>query len=119
MHTVVETPSYLRARAGLGEEEASAILDACARDPQHGVVIPNSGGYRKARFAGQGHGKRGDYRIISYFAGDDFPVFLITMFGKGEKSDLSQRELKALAAMAKTLIDGLKKKGPANDQKRF
>jgi len=29
-------------------------------------------------------GKSGGYRVTTYFAGDDVPAFLLTVFGKGE-----------------------------------
>ncbi|WP_447954342.1 type II toxin-antitoxin system RelE/ParE family toxin [Sphingopyxis chilensis] len=44
------------------------------------------------RFAKPGKGKSGGYRVITYYAGDDVPVFLLTVFGKGEKVSLTMRE---------------------------
>ena len=44
------------------------------------------------RFAGRGKGKSGGYRAVTYFGGDDIPVFLIGMFGKGDKDNLSRAE---------------------------
>lgn len=56
MHTVVETPAYLRdARdAGLAEDERESIVRVLAARPDAGVVIPGTGGARKLRFAGGG-----------------------------------------------------------------
>ena len=42
-----------------------------------GDLIPGTGGARKFRFAKAGMGKRSGYRIISYYAADDVPVFLL------------------------------------------
>ena len=37
------------------------------------------------------------------FAGEDIPVFLLTVFAKNEKANLSNRDLTALIATAKEL----------------
>jgi hypothetical protein len=49
--------------------------------------------------------KSGSYRIVSYFGGENTPVFLITVFGKGEKSNLSDAEKNAVAKLTKRLRD--------------
>ncbi|HLY19054.1 MAG TPA: helix-turn-helix domain-containing protein [Bryobacteraceae bacterium] len=56
-----------------------------------GDVIEGTGGVRKVRFAGRGWGKRGGYRVITFFSGTDIPVFLLNSFAKSEKSDLAVR----------------------------
>jgi hypothetical protein len=108
MHTVVETPAYLSAaeEAGLAEAERETIKDILARDPEAGDLIQGTGGCRKIRFPGRGKGKSGGYRVITFFTGPGLPLFLITVFGKGERSDLSQTERNALATMTKTLAAG-------------
>jgi hypothetical protein len=47
----------------------------------------------------------GARRLISpnYYAGADVPVFLLTVFGKGEKDNLTKAERNALAGLTKTL----------------
>jgi hypothetical protein len=67
----------------------SDMIAAIAADPLAGDIIPGSGGARKRRFAGRGRGKSGGYRTVSYFAGDDVPVLLLTLIDKGERADLS------------------------------
>ena len=53
-------------------------------------VIKGANGARKIRFAGRGKGKSGGYRVITFFSGDDIPVFLLNVFSKGDRVDLSQ-----------------------------
>ena len=90
MHAVVETPSYLAdAEKLLSVDEREAIVDQLAADPKCGVVIQGTGGIRKVRFGLGNQGKRGGARIIYIFGGGDIPVFLLTVFAKNEKSDLS------------------------------
>jgi hypothetical protein len=101
MQAVIETESYLRdaKAAGMSEDERNAAVDLVATDPEVGDIMQGTGGVRKARLAGRGKGKSGGYRIIYYFGGGDIPVFLITVFGKGEKANLTQGERNALKVM--------------------
>ncbi len=109
MHSVVETESYLRAAkdAGMAEDERIAAVDLVAADPEAGDLLQGTGGIRKARLAGRGKGKSGGYRIVWYFGGGDIPVFLLTVFGKGEKANLTQGERNALRALTATLRESL------------
>jgi hypothetical protein len=55
-------------------------------------LIKGTGGARKVRIAMAGKGKSGGYRVITFFAADDIPVFLLDVYSKGTRSDLSQSE---------------------------
>jgi len=61
-------------------------------NPMLGDVMPGTGGARKFRVAGRGKGKSGGYRVISYFGGDDVPVFLLGVLSKGERANLTKAE---------------------------
>ena len=91
MHTVVETPEYLTAakKAGMSEAERLAVVDAIAANPTAGDMIEGSGGARKVRVAREGQGKSGGYRVITYYARDDLPVYLLTVISKGKQSNLT------------------------------
>ena len=86
-----------------------AIVDRLATDPTCGVVIPGSGGIRKVRFGFGARGKSGDARIIYLFSGEDLPVFILTVFVKNEKADLSPRERNALAKMVAGMIESFRR----------
>lgn len=105
MQTVVETNAYVSAAedAGMSDDEMQAVVNAVAANPQAGAVMPGCGGARKVRVAKPGSGKSGGYRVITYYGGDDMPVFLLTVFGKNEKASLSGAERNALAKLTKTL----------------
>ncbi|MGQ0485680.1 MAG: type II toxin-antitoxin system RelE/ParE family toxin [Hyphomicrobiales bacterium] len=109
VHTVIETNAFVKAadEAGLSEAEREAIVTAVAELPDLGDPIIGTGGCRKFRFAGRSKGKSGGYRIIAFYTGQNIPVFLITVFGKGEKADLSKAEKNQLKSMAAALADGL------------
>jgi hypothetical protein len=101
MHTVVETPAFLRRAdaCGVSEEERAQIVSCIAADPKGGDLMPGTGG----ALAPPGQGKRGGYRVITFYSGEDIPVFLLSMFAKNEKSDMSQAEKNELRNMLKIL----------------
>jgi hypothetical protein len=105
MHTVVETNAYLAAAddAGMTDEERDNIVSIIAADPEAGAIMPGCGGARKLRVAKPGRGKSGGYRVITYYAGDAVPTFLITVFAKGEKDNLTKAERNDLAKLTKVL----------------
>ena len=107
MHTVVETRAYLRAAddAGVSEAERDTIAALIAADPEIGDKIAGTGGARKVRVRRPGTGKSGGYRVVTYFSGEEIPVFLITIFAKGEKANLTRAERNSLATLGKRLIE--------------
>jgi hypothetical protein len=109
MQTVIETESYQRDAkdAGMSADEMASAVELVATNPEAGDVMQGTGGVRKARIAGRGKGKSGGYRIVWYFGGGDIPVFLLTVFGKGEKANLTQGEKNALRSMTGTLRESL------------
>ena len=112
MQTVVETESYLRdARAtGLTDHERLRIVSFIAANPDVGKEIKGSGGARKVRFAGRGKGKSGGYRVITFYSGEDIPVFLLNVFAKNEKTDLPQAERNELKAVLAALADAYRRR---------
>ena len=101
MHAVLLTSTFERQarRAGVGRDELAGIVDAIASDPEGGDLISGTGGARKVRHAGRGQGKSGGYRTIHYFGGGDVPVFLLSIYGKSAKANLSKAERNELASV--------------------
>jgi hypothetical protein len=99
MQAIAETYEYLREckRLGVSDSEQNAIKAVLAANPKAGDEIPGAGGARKLRVAGRGKGKSGGYRVVTFYGGDDIPLFLLTIYGKGDKANLSQAERNALA----------------------
>jgi hypothetical protein len=52
-------------------------------------VIKGTGGARKARVARGGKGKSGGARIIYYFLATGDVIYLLDVYAKGEKEDLT------------------------------
>jgi len=92
-HTVVETMEFASAaKRLLTTEERMALIDFLAENPTAGDLMVGTGGARKLRWAAKGKGKSGGARAITYYASQDVPVFLMAIFGKGEKANLSKAE---------------------------
>ena len=106
MHTVCELYSFQRAvsDAGMSEYEVRRLIDYLASNPLAGDEMAGTGECRKVRVAGRGKGKSGGYRTITFYSGIEVPIFLITVFSKGEKANLTQKERNALAGITATLV---------------
>ena len=107
MHTVCETHAFhaAAADAGMDRDEIERLVEVLAADPQAGDVMQATGGCRKLRFGGRGKGKSGGYRVVTFFTGEGLPVFLITVFGKGEQANLTKAERNTMAKLTKILVD--------------
>ncbi len=84
-------------------EEVEALIDVLADEPEAGDIIKETGGIRKIRFAVGDRGKRGGVRVVYYFHNDTMPVFLLTVFAKGEKDNISKAERNELAKFARKI----------------
>jgi hypothetical protein len=57
-----------------------------------------------------GVGKSGGYRTVHYFGGDDIPMFLLSVFGKSEKANLTKSECNDLAALLPGIAENYRRK---------
>lgn len=108
--TVLETNSFADdAKRLLSDVERMALIHWLAANPTAGDLIPGTGGARKVRWAAKGKGKSGGVRSITYFGGVDVPLFLLAIFGKGERTDLTQGERNELKAVLSSIADEYRK----------
>ena len=105
MQTIVELPEFQRrAKSVLSENERQGIINYLAAHPQAGVLLQGTGGIRKFRWASGNQGKSGGVRVIYYYHNDLVPLFLLSIFAKKEKSNLSKAERNNLAKLVKYLV---------------
>ena len=105
MLTIAEVPEYIRrAEKLLTEAERREILDYLAANPKAGDIMEGTGGVRKLRWGRQSRGKSGGVRIIYYFHSDLMPLYLLTMFAKNERANLSGAERNELAGLVDMLV---------------
>ena len=108
--TVVETPFFLRKALGLlTDEEREQLIGFVGANPEMGDIVPESGGIRKLRWAAKGKGKRGGVRVIYYFHNDTFPVFLLTIYAKNQKANLTKAERNELRDLVPSLVKTYRK----------
>ena len=105
MQAIAEMPEYSRrAERLLSETERQAIIDHVAAFPKTGVIMQGTGGIRKLRLSRQSAGKSGGVRVIYYFHNEQMPLYLLTVFGKGEKANLSKAEHNELTKLVRLLV---------------
>src|SRR4051812_6010626 len=93
--TFIETEEFTSWVSEYMPDEGLAKLQQdLSSDPDKGVVIPGCGGLRKLRVAdpGRGKGKRGGARVIYLHLDETDTIHLITIYGKGQRDDLSAGE---------------------------
>ena len=96
MQTVIELSPFTRSWSAVWTEaEYSKFICWISANPKSDDVIKGSGGVRKIRWTGSGHGKRGGARIIFYSAEVDY-VYLMTIYGKNQRVDITAKELKLI-----------------------
>jgi mRNA-degrading endonuclease RelE of RelBE toxin-antitoxin system len=92
-----ETTSFTRRVVEyLGDEDYARLQWYLLRRPEAGDLIQGSGGLRKVRWAAVGKGKRGGARVIYYLASARGEFFMLDIYAKSEKKDLTPDELKEL-----------------------
>lgn len=106
MQTIAETTEYIRrAEKLLSTEERRDLLAYLAEHPRAGDLLEGTGGVRKLRWARGGKGKSGGVRVIYYFHSEGIPLYLLTLFAKNERANLSKAECNALAALVSLLVE--------------
>jgi hypothetical protein len=105
MQTIAETPEYIRrAERLLLNDERRDILNYLAEHPKGGDLMEGTGGVRKLRWSRGGRGKSGGVRVIYYFHSDALPLYLLTLFAKNERANLSKAERNELADLVGLLV---------------
>ncbi len=105
MLTIAEVPEYIRqVEKLLTEDERREVVDYLAANPMAGAVMQGTGGVRKMRWGRQGHGKRGGLRVIYYFHSERMPLYLLTVFAKNERENLTMAERNELARLVRALV---------------
>jgi hypothetical protein len=105
--TAVRTATFSRrAKRLLAESEIASLEQSIAERPAAHPIVPGTGGVRKARWARPGMGKRGGVRAVYYFLIRADVVYMLDIYAKNEKSDLTpadKRELRAIVSMLEGL----------------
>jgi hypothetical protein len=105
MLTIAELPEYIRTADKLfSESERQDVIRYLAEHPKAGDLMEGTGGVRKLRWGRGGQGKSGGVRIIYYFHDEVMPLYLLTLFAKGDKANLSKAQRNELAGLVQLLV---------------
>ena len=91
----VEAPTFTRFRDNYLDDDGLAEMQGyLAANPEAGELVPGAGGIRKLRWKDRrrGKGRRGGLRVIYYCFLSQEEIWLLTLYGKDEVTDLSKDE---------------------------
>lgn len=101
----IEVPIFTRKwkELGLSDESLRSLQKELLNNPKAGDVIKGTGGLRKIRISLDDSGKRGGGRVIYVDVEIKEIIYLINVYTKNEKDDLTEEEKKAFKAIVKIL----------------
>jgi len=103
--TVVEIPPFpAKANAIWSEAERFEFIDFIAQNPLAGSVIRGTGGVRKVRWSRAAMGKRGGARVVYYYHSERIPLFLLTVYAKNERENLTDAQTKSMARIVEIIL---------------
>lgn len=101
---VIATSTYEKRATRLLTPEARAAAEAAiVIRPDAWPVIQGTGGARKARVALPGRGKSGGARVIYFVMTTPATLWLIDIYAKGAKEDLTHADKKEIRRLIATL----------------
>lgn len=103
----VEASTFTRLLPVYLDDEAYRQLQTyLMNEPDAGALIRGSGGVRKVRWGARGKGKSGGVRVIYYWVTAEDQILMLTIYGKGEKEDLSAADLKRIVKLVEESTNG-------------
>jgi hypothetical protein len=93
----IETPIFTEdVSQELSLEDYRQLQLALMLRPEQGPIIVGSGGLRKIRWRRTGMGKRGGLRVIYYWEAASETFYMLTVYRKSDREDLSARQIRLL-----------------------
>lgn len=99
---IVETKIYTKYITELlSDDEYKKLQNFLVQYPKSGDLLQKSGGLRKLRWKTETTGKSSGIRNIYYFYEDKHTLYMLYVYEKGRKDDLSDKELSILKDLIK------------------
>lgn len=94
----IETSAFTKRVMGyLTADEYLGLQMFLLERPDAGQVVQGTGGVRKLRWAMTGRGKSGGLRVIYYWRVSKDEIWLLAMYSKNERENISSHILKQIA----------------------
>ncbi len=108
----IETPSFTKRwfAFGFDDDDLAELQQFLIKNPDAGDIMVGTGGLRKLRFAFEGRGKSGSARVCYVDFASFEKNYLIQVFSKDEKPNLTDAEKNAV----KKIISALKGEAAKN-----
>ena len=98
----VETPVFTKEVGSLlSDDEYRSLQAALMLRPEQGAVIRGTGGLRKIRWSGRGHGKRGGLRLIYYWDRTTETMYMLYVYSKSKQEDLTPEQCRVLSRLVR------------------
>ena len=102
----IETPVFTKLVEDLLPHDSYVDLQhALLLRPDTGSVIPGSGGIRKSRWGIEQQGKRGGLRVIYYWDKPNETIYMLLIYRKSEREDLTPDQIKFLRRLIKEYLE--------------
>lgn len=88
---------------GLNDDDLLVLQELLLKDSKIGDVIPGASGIRKIRIPIDGIGKRSGGRVIYIDIEVKECIYLLDVYAKNEKIDLTEKEKKLLSKLVERL----------------
>jgi len=82
------------------EDQCLQLKEELARNPTKGDLLQGAGGFRKVRMRLPGRGKSGGARVIYYYFNADGVIYLVSLYAKNVKENLSAKQTKQLKELS-------------------
>jgi hypothetical protein len=100
----IETSVFTRQVTSLmSDDEYRELQNVLLDNPELGDIIKGGGGIRKLRFGLQGRGKSGGVRTIYFWKKAADQIFMLVIYPKSVKDNLTLAETEILRAYVKEL----------------
>lgn len=76
--------------------EYNSLVEALETDPEQGTPLGNNCYKIRISIASKGKGKSGGARVITYVVVKDKEVYLLTIYDKSERENITDKELNEL-----------------------
>jgi mRNA-degrading endonuclease RelE of RelBE toxin-antitoxin system len=106
---IIETKEFARdvddliASNKLLHSDFEELKSDLAKNPEIGDLMPNTGGLRKVRLKSASRGKSGGFRVCYYYLTEDGIIYLIAIYQKNEKENITDKDKKEYRNLIKLI----------------